>query len=72
MFRCRRGAIGLLFGKGRIREDGRKIHPMYLLQVKSPEESKGDWDFFKIVASIPAEQAFRPLNEGNCPLLAGK
>jgi branched-chain amino acid transport system substrate-binding protein len=61
-----------LFGKGRIREDGRKIHPMYLLQVKSPEESKGDWDYFKIVASIPAEQAFRPLNEGNCPLVAGK
>jgi len=61
-----------LFGKGRIREDGRKIHPMYLLQVKSPEESKGDWDYFKIVASIPAERAFRPLNEGNCPLVAGK
>jgi branched-chain amino acid transport system substrate-binding protein len=61
-----------LFGKGRIREDGRKIHPMYLLQVKSPEESKGDWDYFKIVSSIPAEQAFRPLNEGNCPLVAGK
>ncbi len=61
-----------LFGKGRIREDGRKIHPMYLLQVKSPEESKGDWDYFKVVSSIPAEQAFRPLNEGNCPLVAGK
>src|SRR5437867_10225516 len=53
-----------LFGKGRIREDGRKIHPMYLLQVKSPEESKGDWDYFKIVASIPAEQAFRRRNDG--------
>jgi len=61
-----------LFGKGRIREDGRKIHPMYLLQVKAPEESKGDWDYFKIVSSIPAEQAFRPLNEGNCPMVAGK
>jgi branched-chain amino acid transport system substrate-binding protein len=61
-----------LFGKGRIREDGRKIHPMYLLQVKTPEESKGDWDYFKIVSSIPAEQAFRPLNEGNCPMVAGK
>ena len=61
-----------LFGKGRIREDGRKIHPMYLLQVKTPEESKGDWDFYKVVSTIPAEQAFRPLSEGNCPLVAGK
>jgi len=61
-----------LFGKGRIRADGRKIHPMYLLQVKSPAESKGDWDYFKILSTIPAEQAFRPLNEGNCPLVAGK
>jgi branched-chain amino acid transport system substrate-binding protein len=61
-----------LFGKGRIREDGRKLHPMYLLQVKSPAESKGDWDYFKVLSTIPAEQAFRPLNEGNCPLVAGK
>lgn len=61
-----------LFGKGRIREDGRKIHPMYLLQVKSPAESKGDWDFYKVVSTIPAEQAFRPMSEGNCPLVAGK
>jgi len=61
-----------LFGKGRIREDGRKIHPMYLLQVKSPAESKGDWDYFKILSTIPAEQAFRPMSEGNCPLVAGK
>src|SRR2546425_1005009 len=61
-----------LFGKGRIREDGRKLHPMYLLQVKAPEESKSDWDYFKVLASIPAEQAFRPLNEGNCPFVAGK
>jgi branched-chain amino acid transport system substrate-binding protein len=61
-----------LFGKGRIREDGRKLHPMYLLQVKSPEESKGDWDFYKVISTIPAEQAFRPMSEGNCPLVAGK
>jgi branched-chain amino acid transport system substrate-binding protein len=61
-----------LFGKGRIREDGRKLHPMYLLQVKSPEESKGDWDFYKLISTIPAEQAFRPMSEGNCPLVAGK
>ena len=61
-----------LFGKGRIREDGRKLHPMYLLQVKSPEESKGDWDYYKVISTIPAEQAFRPMSEGNCPLVAGK
>jgi branched-chain amino acid transport system substrate-binding protein len=61
-----------LFGKGRIREDGRKLHPMYLLQVKSPEESKGDWDFYKVISTIPADQAFRPMSEGNCPLVAGK
>ena len=61
-----------LFGKGTIRADGRKIHPMYLFQVKSPQESKGDWDYFKLLATIPPEQAFRPLNEGNCPLVAGK
>jgi branched-chain amino acid transport system substrate-binding protein len=61
-----------LFGKGRIREDGRKLHPMYLLQVKSPEESRGDWDFYKVIATIPADQAFRPMSEGNCPLVAGK
>ncbi|MFG1347968.1 ABC transporter substrate-binding protein [Xanthobacter autotrophicus DSM 431] len=58
-----------LFGKGRIRADGRKIHPMYLFQVKSPEESKGDWDYYKLLATIPAEEAFRPLDEGGCPLV---
>ena len=61
-----------LFGKGQIREDGRKLHPMYLLQVKSPDESKGDWDYYKVISTIPAEQAFRPMSEGNCPLVAGK
>ncbi|HYE93854.1 MAG TPA: ABC transporter substrate-binding protein [Terriglobales bacterium] len=52
---------------GRIREDGRVIRDMYLMQAKSPEESKGDWDLAKIVATIPGEQAFRPLSEGGCP-----
>ena len=61
-----------LFGKGSIREDGRKLHPMYLLQVKSPEESKGDWDFYKVISTIPADQAFRPMSEGNCPLVTRK
>ena len=58
-----------LFGKGTIRADGRKIHPMYLFQVKSPDESKGPWDFYKLIATIPAEAAFRPLRDGGCPLV---
>jgi branched-chain amino acid transport system substrate-binding protein len=58
-----------LFGKGSIRADGRKMHPMYLLEVKSPAESKGEWDVFKVAATIPAEQAFRPLKDGACPLV---
>jgi branched-chain amino acid transport system substrate-binding protein len=57
------------FGKGMIREDGRKIHPTYLLQTKAPEESKFEWDLQKVVDSIPAEQSFRPLSEGGCPLI---
>ncbi len=58
-----------LFGKGQIRADGRKIHPMYLFEVKKPSESKGEWDLYKLVSTIPADQAFRPLNEGGCPLV---
>jgi branched-chain amino acid transport system substrate-binding protein len=58
-----------LFGKGTVRADGRKIHPMYLFEVKKPAESKGPWDLYKLRATIPAEQAFRPLNEGECPLV---
>jgi branched-chain amino acid transport system substrate-binding protein len=60
-----------LFGKGTIRSDGRKIHDMYLLEVKKPEESKGPWDYMKIRATIPAAEAFRPLKEGGCPLVSG-
>jgi branched-chain amino acid transport system substrate-binding protein len=58
-----------LMGKGTVRADGRKIHPMYLFEVKKPEESKGEWDLYKLRATIPADQAFRPLNEGKCPLV---
>jgi branched-chain amino acid transport system substrate-binding protein len=58
-----------LFGKGSIRVDGRKIHPAYLVQVKTPAESKAPWDYYKIVATIPADQAFRPLKDGDCPLV---
>ena len=55
---------------GRLREDGRMIHDVYLVQVKSPAESKGEWDFLKVVNVIPGDQAFRPLSEGGCPALA--
>jgi branched-chain amino acid transport system substrate-binding protein len=58
-----------LFGKGEIRADGRKIHPMYLFKVKSPEASKGPWDYYDLVATIPADKAFRPLADGGCPLV---
>jgi branched-chain amino acid transport system substrate-binding protein len=58
-----------LFGKGTIRADGRQIHPMYLLEVKTPAESKSEWDVFKVVGTIPADKAFRPLNDGGCPLV---
>ena len=59
-----------LFGQVTIREDGRALHPMYLLQVKTPAESKGAWDVFKITGTIPADQAFRPLSAGGCPIVA--
>ncbi|MCW5632402.1 MAG: ABC transporter substrate-binding protein [Rubrivivax sp.] len=58
-----------LFGKGSIRADGRKLHPAYLVEVKKPAESKGPWDLYKIRATIPADQAFRPMSEGDCPLV---
>jgi branched-chain amino acid transport system substrate-binding protein len=60
-----------LFGKGTVRADGRKIHPMYLFEVKTPAESKGPWDLYKLRATIPAEEAFRPLKDGGCPLVSG-
>ena len=58
-----------LFGQGEIRADGRKIHDMYLFRVKSPEQSSGAWDYYETVATIPAAEAFRPLEEGGCPLV---
>src|SRR3954452_15137139 len=58
-----------LFGKGTIRADGRKIHDAYLFEVKKPEESKGEWDLYKLVSKIPGDQAFRPLDEGGCSLV---
>jgi len=59
----------VLFGKGSVRKDGRKLHPAYLFEVKKPSESKGPYDYYKLLATIPADQAFRPLNEGDCPLV---
>jgi branched-chain amino acid transport system substrate-binding protein len=58
-----------LFGKGSIRKDGRKIHPAYLVEVKKPSESKGPWDYYKLVKEIPAEEAFLPLDKSICPLV---
>lgn len=57
------------FGKGSIRIDGRKIHPAYLFQVKTPQESKGQWDYYKLISTTPAEMAFQPLADTGCPLV---
>ncbi|MGA7325703.1 MAG: ABC transporter substrate-binding protein [Rhodomicrobium sp.] len=61
-----------LFGKGTVRADGRVLHDSYLFEVKKPEESKGPWDYYKLISTTPADKAFRPMNEGGCPLVAGK
>lgn len=58
-----------LFGKGEIQPNGRKIHPAYLFEVKKPSESKGPWDYYKTIATVPADQAFTPLSESTCSLL---
>ena len=60
-----------LYGEGMIRIDGRKIHPVHLYETKTPAELKGDWDYFKLISTVPADQAFRPLNEGGCSLVKG-
>jgi branched-chain amino acid transport system substrate-binding protein len=57
------------FGAGRIREDGRALHPCYLLEAKKPSDSKQQWDVAKVLATKPMDEAFRPLNEGGCPLV---
>lgn len=61
-----------LFGKGSIEPNGRALHPAYLYEVKSPAESKGPWDYYKLVATIPANEAFTPLDKSTCPLLKKK
>ncbi|MFL1461380.1 ABC transporter substrate-binding protein [Roseococcus sp. DSY-14] len=56
------------FGPGSIRADGRKIHPAYLFEVKTPQESRGAWDYYKLLSTVPANEAFRPLADGNCAI----
>ncbi|MFO1116503.1 MAG: ABC transporter substrate-binding protein [Beijerinckiaceae bacterium] len=58
-----------LFGKGQIRADGRHIHTMYMLATKTPTESKGDWDYFKVTGVVKPEDAWRPLDKGGCPYI---
>jgi branched-chain amino acid transport system substrate-binding protein len=60
-----------LFGKGVIRPDGRKLHPAYLFEVKTPEESKYPGDVYNLRATIPADEAFRPMKDGHCPMISG-
>jgi branched-chain amino acid transport system substrate-binding protein len=70
MAAMRKAPIHDFFAKnGRIREDGRMVHDMYLFQVKKPEESKGAWDYYKVVATIPGDEAFQPLEKSRCPLV---
>jgi branched-chain amino acid transport system substrate-binding protein len=57
------------FGPGIIRPDGRKLCPSYLFEVKAPSESRGPFDYYKLLQTTPAEEAFRPMNEGNCPMI---
>ena len=70
MERMRSTPINDFFAKnGKIREDGRMVHDMYLYEVKKPAESNRTWDYYKLVATIPADQAFQPLSESKCPLV---
>lgn len=59
------------FGPGRVRSDGRTIHPAYLFKVKPPHRSRGGDDLFELVSTVPTEQAFRPENQGGCPMIRG-
>lgn len=59
----------VFYKNGKIREDGRMIHEMYLFEVKKPSESKAPWDYYKLLATIPADKAFQPLSQSKCPLV---
>jgi branched-chain amino acid transport system substrate-binding protein len=70
MAKMRELPINDVFAKnGRIREDGRMVHDMYLFEVKKPSESKGPWDYYKLLATVPGEEAFQPLSKSRCPLV---
>lgn len=70
MAKMREMPINDFFAKGgKIREDGRMVHDMYVYQVKTPDQSKGEWDVYNLVSVIPGDQAFRPLSESTCPLV---
>jgi branched-chain amino acid transport system substrate-binding protein len=70
MAKMRETPINDFFAKGgRIREDGRMVHDMYVYEVKKPAESKAPWDYLKLRATIPASDAYRPLSESKCPLV---
>ena len=58
-----------LFGPIKVRKDGRAIHTMFVFEVKPPQESKQRYDYYKLVRTIPAEEAFRPIDQGECPLV---
>jgi branched-chain amino acid transport system substrate-binding protein len=61
--------IDVFAANGKIRQDGRMVHDMYLVQVKKPDESKYAWDYFKLLATIPGDEAFQPLSQSTCPLV---
>jgi branched-chain amino acid transport system substrate-binding protein len=70
MRKMKANPINDFFAKhGRIREDGRMVHDMYLFEVKKPSESKYPWDYYKLIATVPGEQAFQPLSKSACPLV---
>jgi len=70
MAQMRATPINDFFAKnGKIRIDGRMVHDMYLFEVKKPQESKGEWDLYKLIATVPGDEAFRPLDKGGCPLV---
>src|SRR5260370_35574506 len=72
MAKMRKMPINDFFAKnGRIREDGRMVHDMYVYEVKKPSESKGEWDYYKLRAVIPGEEAFRSLKDSACPRMDG-
>jgi branched-chain amino acid transport system substrate-binding protein len=70
MAQMKKTPVNDFFAKnGHIRDDGRMVHDMYLFQVKKPSESTGAWDYYKLRATIPADEAYQPLSASRCPLI---